>query len=331
MVEPIRFRLITGHAAQVGLERALQRVRRVQGLRSDTLGRRPRAEPARPRRSVRLIDEVNEVLFLWVMASDHPGDQQQARRAAAICERALLFAEPKGPWHALKARYDGREPAPQSSLSRPWAESSARACFQWGLLALLDGRPEKALAWFDCAVSLRPDQYWYQFALAYHHALYGDAWQAMAHYDAAVALRPESSWALMNRGQLAWSRLGAWERAIQDLDRVRTNPDGLGSELLALELGRVAQRLGDYPSALQHYQTVISANGAGDLTRRARLNRARVDLELGPAGRARAWADYERLVGEDSGDSAARLGHALVALRTGRPDVADDEPDTLAG
>ena len=149
-----------------------------------------------------------------MMASDQPGDQEQARRAAAVCERALSFAEPKAPWHALKARYDGRPTGPEKMLPRPLAEPSARACFQWGLLAVLEGRPETALAWFERAVSLRPDQFWYQFALAYHHALYGDVGQAMAHYDAAIALRPESSWALLNRAQLAWSRQGAWDRAL---------------------------------------------------------------------------------------------------------------------
>ena len=109
---------------------------------------------------------------------------------------------------------------------------------------------------------------------AYHQALHGDAGQAMAHYDAALALRPSSSWALLNRGQLGWSRLGAWERALADLDRARANPDGLDHELLALELGRVAERLGDYPTALEHYRAVIAADGASDLARRARLNRA---------------------------------------------------------
>ena len=125
---------------------------------------------------------------------------------------------------------------------------------------MLEGRPETALAWFERAVSLQPDQFWYQFALAYHHALYGDAGQAMAHYDAAIALRPESSWALFNRAQLAWSRQGAWERALLDLDRLRARPDGLDSDLLSLELGRIAQRLGDFPTALQHYEAVIATN-----------------------------------------------------------------------
>ena len=322
-VEPIRFRLITGHGLKSASDELRDAFAEFKVFGPSPWTHDPELDRLDPARRARLIDEVNEVLFLWVMASDQPGVEEQARRAAAICERALLFAEPKGPWHALKARYDGCEPAPQSVPPQPLAESSARACFQWGLLALLEGRSETALAWFDRAVSLRPDQFWYQFALAYHHALYGDAWQAKAHYDAAVALRPESSWALLNRGQLAWSRLGAWERALRDLDRVRKKPDGLDPGLLALELGRIAQRLGDYPSAIQHYEAVIAANGAGELTRRARLNRARIELGLGPSGRARAWAEYERLVGEDSNDSAARLGHALIALRTGRPDVAD--------
>ena len=188
---------------------------------------------------------------------------------------------------------------------------------------MLENHPEKALAWFDRAVSLRPDRFWYQFALAFHHALYGDVGQAMAHYDAAIALRPNSSWAILNRAQLAWSRQGAWERALLDLERVQAQPDSLDPELLALELGRVAQRLGDFPTALVHYEAVIAANASSDLVRRARLNRARVELELGPSGRAQAWTDYERLIGEDSDDSAARIGHALLALRIGKPEVAE--------
>ncbi len=272
-LEPIHFRLITGHglkAASHELQDAFAEFK-VFGL--TPWADDPELDRLDPARRARLIEEVNEVLFLWVMASDQPGDPAQARRAAAVCERALLFAEPKEPWNALKARYDGRGPVPEM-MPPPEAEQSARACFEWGLLAVLEGRAEKALAWFERAVSLRPDQFWYQFALAYHHALFGDAEQAMAHYDAAVALRPECSWAIFNRAQLAWSRQGAWERALLDLRRVRARPDGLDPDLLALELGRIAQRLGDFPSALRHYEAVIGTNAAGDLARNALLNRA---------------------------------------------------------
>ena len=88
------------------------------------LGPTTRSSTGSTRRgATRLIEEVNEVLFLWVMASDQPGDPEQARRAAAVCERALLFAEPKGPWHALKARYDGRETRSRSVCLSPSAES----------------------------------------------------------------------------------------------------------------------------------------------------------------------------------------------------------------
>ena len=321
-VEPIRFRLITGQ----GLEAASNELRDAFA-EFKVFGPTPWVDEEQLRRldpalRARLIDEVNEVLFLWVIASDQPGDQAQARRAAAVCERALLFAEPKAPWYALKARYDGRVRVSRN-VPAPGDELSARACSEWGLIAVLEGEADRALAWFERAVSLRPDQFWDQFALAYHHALYGDAGRAMAHYDAAIALRPNSSWARFNRAQLAWSRQAAWERALVDLDFVRARPDGLDSDLLALELGRIAQRLGDFPSALEHYEAVIATNAAGDLARVARLNRARVEVELGSSGRARAWADFDRLLFEDPNDRAARLGRALVSLRTGRPDVAE--------
>ena len=86
------------------------------------MDRRSRACQARPCAEARLIDEVNEVLFLWAIASDQPGDHEQARRAAAVCERALIFAEPKAPWNALKARYDGHEPVVAVISPRPQAE-----------------------------------------------------------------------------------------------------------------------------------------------------------------------------------------------------------------
>ena len=174
-VEPIRFRLDDRAWAQVGLARARDAFAEFKVFGPAPWTDDPELDRLDPARRARLIEEVNEVLFLWVMASDEPGDQEQARRAAAVCERALLFAEPKAPWHALKARYDGRETGPKSGIpAQPSAEPSARACFEWGLLAVLEGRTDQALAWFERAVSLRPDRFWYQFALAFHHALYGD-------------------------------------------------------------------------------------------------------------------------------------------------------------
>ena len=93
--------------------------------------------------------------------------------------------------------------------------------------------------------------------------------------------------------------------------------------MLSLELGRVAQRLGDFPEAMRQYDTVIATSATSDLGRHARRNRARVLLELGPSGEARAWNDYDQLISEEPGDADARTGRALLALRTGRPAIAD--------
>ena len=55
----------------------------------------------------RLINEVNELLFLWIVALDKDGERRGidhqvtlARRALPICDRALRFATPSGPWEA---------------------------------------------------------------------------------------------------------------------------------------------------------------------------------------------------------------------------------------
>ena len=278
------------------------------------------------------MEEVNGKILtpLGKFKSDAAGDADASRKAAAICERARLFAEPEGPWLALKARYD-RRAVEGAKVASPATEPVARAAFQWGVLAVLDGRPDRALAWFERAVRLRPDRFWYQFALAYHHSAAGDASQALAHYDAAVALRPDASWALFNRAQLAWSRLGAWETALVDLERVRHNRDGLDPSLLALESGRISQRLGDFPSALRDYDAVIATDGAGEVAHRALLNRARIDQELGPAGRAKAWTCYDSLLHADPADGEVRFHRALLALRTGRPHVAEDDLTCLLG
>ena len=125
-VEPIRFRLITGQGLKSASDELQDAFAEFKVFGPTPWAHDPELDRLDPARRARLIEEVNEVLFLWVMASDQPGDQEQARRAAAVCERALSFAEPKGPWHALKARYDGREHLPVS-VPPPGTEMSARA------------------------------------------------------------------------------------------------------------------------------------------------------------------------------------------------------------
>ena len=68
------------------------------------------------------MSEVNELLFLWIAAIDEglassldAADQARAERdkqliekAMAICDGALVWARPRGPWLALKTRLEAR-------------------------------------------------------------------------------------------------------------------------------------------------------------------------------------------------------------------------------
>ena len=156
-----------------------------------------------PRRE-RLIDEVNELLFLWVFALDREwhGDPATARQAIRICDVALAFAPTAGPWRAIRARCAATlagEPPPSQVPARTEGETSARGCFQWALLCDLEGRTEAAVAWLERATLLEPSDYWSQFYLGSYHQRLGQNGRAMEHYQAAVALRPDSPWARSNR------------------------------------------------------------------------------------------------------------------------------------
>jgi serine/threonine protein kinase/Tfp pilus assembly protein PilF len=327
--EPLRFRLVEGKdlkAASHALEEALGPLH--------VFGPGPWPDPKEwtgldGARRARLIEEVNDLLFLWVVASDQPDDPESIRRARAVCDRALRFADPAGPWRALRARYE--PPAPglppvSDGATDPRRETSAQACFQWAVLAArLDEQPARALAWLERAARLRPNHFWYQFALAFHYALFDDVDRALAHYDTALALWPDSAWTLFNRAQLYWSRKGAYDRARADLERAEAASarGGLDPATLRLEFGQIAQRLGDFPGALAEYEALVTTRPEGEPARQARLNRAKILAELGDSDGARA--DYEAILSRNPRDLVARAGRALLALRVGDAAQAEAE------
>src|SRR5207245_1146189 len=53
-----------------------------------------------PRRA-RLLDDVNDLLFLWALVAQEAASPSSAREALALCDLALRFARPLGPWSAL--------------------------------------------------------------------------------------------------------------------------------------------------------------------------------------------------------------------------------------
>ena len=277
----------------------------------------------------RLIGEVNELLFLWVAAWDRErrGDPAAARRALQICDVALAFATPEGPWRAMRARWaDGAsptgDPPPSQVPTRTEGETSARGCFQWAQLCDLEGRREAAVAWLERATQLEPQDYWSQFLLGDFFWRLRQAGRAMEHYQAAVALRPDSPWARFNRSVLYHER-GDWELALDDLNRALASPQVADLPEARLELGVVKQVFGDDAGARAAFESVIAAAPGTLFARAGRLNRAKLDFDAGAIDRA--WVEYDALLAEDPRDDQARKSRALIALQLGRAAQAEDD------
>ena len=241
----------------------------------------------------------------------------------------LRFASPLGPWRAIRRRCASKlagETPPQTALTRPEAEQSARDCFKWALLCYLEGKTESVVAWLLRATQLEPQDYWSHFYLGDFCERIRQHARALAHYEAAVALRSHSPWARSNRALLRYSQ-GEWDLALDDLNEALKSPQG--AELLEarLVLGLVKQVKGDDSGARSAYDAVIAAGPANPLASAARLNRAKLDIDAGAVDHA--WAEYEALLTANPRDVEVRLSRALLALRLGRAAKADADLTTL--
>ncbi len=291
-----------------------------------------------PARRARLLKDVNELLFLWMAVIDESaGDSPQLSEkstakermellapALAICEKALIWVEPKQPWLALEARLrasgsalspqpDGN-PSGEAFFGEPPEVSkvdSALACFQWGVLAYRGDRLVHAIEWLERAVRLEGQNYWYHFLVGYLEDKAGYTDQALSNYKTAVALRDASPWVLFSRARIYRSR-GQWEWAREDMSSaLRTLAGRPEATKVRLELGYLYQQVGDFDKARREYDLVIAANGTGDFGHAARLNGANIDAESGAIDRARQ--QYDALILENLTDTAARKSRAACS------------------
>ncbi len=289
-----------------------------------------------PRRA-RLIQDVKTLLFLWAVALDGVGTQEAFASSIQICDHALTFATAPGPWRALRERVAHRlngMPSPQTAAAPD--EPSALGCFFWGFLRLREDRRDEAIAYLSRAVDREPGNYWYQYCLAFAFDSAGgaNATEALRHYDAALAIEPRSPWVRFSRAPIYRAR-HAWKRAMDDLRRALDDSRALpaGEQVptfearVRLELGLVRQSLGDLSGARSEYERVIGLGSSPALVRAARLNRAKLDMDAG--FRARGRAEYEALVESGPTDRLARIGRALIALRAGDAQRADEDLSTL--
>jgi len=314
-------------------------------------------EPLDQGRRARLLVEVNELLFLWMAAIDEslasnrdlaeqarmPEDEKAIGRALSICERALVWVEPKGPWRALEARLRAHQAIAGSGLARsegqmgflPLAEepraatdeTSALACYQWGLLCDRDHQAGAAIDWLQRATRLEWNNYWYQFLLAYLEDNAGLVDDALKNYSVAAALKPESPGVRFSRARLYRSK-GRWDWAIEDLQKALEQLGGRPeAPQVHLELGYLYQELGNFAGAQSEYQKVIALDQAGTYARAARLNRANIAAESGEV--ERAHREYDALLALDPHDTAARHSRALLELRLGRAESALADLTTL--
>lgn len=309
--------------------------------------RRPDLSLLNDSRRDRLLSEIDNLLFLWVIALDNLSDADPEARGLSeqVCRRALTTTDSPEPWKALLALVlsrdaQGRVPRAADVHPRPRDIANARECFLWGVLCMHERQTSSAIRWLTRASHVDVDQFWYSFYLGYLYQLQGDTAAALGQYNVAIALRPELPWARFNRARL-YQTVGAYQRSIDDLQAALTHTRGPDRLPILLNLALVQEDIGELGSARSGYEAVLHTAPAGDpLHRAARMNLARMDAQSGAL--PDALLAYDNLLRESSGrDDEARQARAMAALRLGRLDVAledlefllasqPDNPDWLA-
>jgi tetratricopeptide (TPR) repeat protein len=176
----------------------------------------PRLTVLNDSRRKRLVREVDELLFQFVVTLD-PRERGSARRGIEICDRVLGFTDDKKPWQALRSWLDD---SPLPTLSQdPASETSAKSCFEWALLDDRLGRVRSAEHWLDQASFLEPSNPWYEFRFA-TILCREDAEQAITHYRAAITSEPQNPRFLLDRAK-AYRSIGEWNLATRDENQAR--------------------------------------------------------------------------------------------------------------
>ena len=240
--EPLRFRLSGLEGDLVSATHDLQTVLKPFTVAAphDWTKQRTELTLLEESKRARLLVEVDELLFLFAVALDRSGDPESTRLAVETCDRAIRSSRSPGAWLALRARRNRSGKAPAEG-ENPSAETSASACFQWGLLRDREGRRPEAIAWLERAVWLEPSVAWYQLTLALQLDRAGRSGEAQAHGDVAVALRPHSPWVRYHRALIA-RRRGALAFAAMDLRQTLVDVRSLPGSDRARDLERKARR-----------------------------------------------------------------------------------------
>jgi eukaryotic-like serine/threonine-protein kinase len=207
-IAALRSRMIDGEETDRDLATLLAPFR---VLDDSDWNKQPRLGFLDPNRKKRLIREVDEILFQFAVMLD-PRDRRSSRRGLEICDRALAFTDDKKPWQALRSWLND---SPLPILTEdPRAESSAKSCFEWALMADRQGKGRSASEWLIRATFLEPWNAWYEFQLATILAR-DDAAESIAHYRVAISREPENKRFRIERAR-AYRSIGEWGLALDD-------------------------------------------------------------------------------------------------------------------
>jgi Flp pilus assembly protein TadD len=183
------------------------------------------------------------------------------------------------------------------------------AAYAQGLKLSSLGRHAEAIAQFEQALALHPDDTKVLFALGNTAGLLGLAGPAEQFFRHVLALEPGRKEAIVNLANLLRAS-AQYDAAIALLEPALAREPQ--SPELHLTLGSAWREKGDFPKAAAHYQAALAANPnyAPALANLA-------DMQADAGDRSAARTLYDKAIKADPRNSQARLNRAILHLLNG--------------
>lgn len=190
-------------------------------------------------------------MFQSVCTLSAQGDQKSLILGIAIAQDMKKIVGSSQPWEILERRLSAKlENRPDSAMNwpDPSSEHSDVSALQFARLALLDGNPDKSIAWFRRAITLSPGDPWVHHELAVVLQQKNQFVMAFDRLEIATSLDAESAWARLDRARLARLQ-GEFQQARDDLQILSRQfqseiPGNQILALLSLENGLVEMGMG---------------------------------------------------------------------------------------
>ncbi len=205
---------------------------------------------------------------------------------------------------------------------------SARAHSILGELRAAAGRDEEALAEWQRAIAIAPDDLATNLDLGKYYLGKGNFDFALAHLDRAVAAAPDNPRAHHLRGIALQARGGAAEAALEEIEKARSDGRYLeNNPALGLAYGRALRDVGRYDEArapLEAYTAKVTDDPIG-FFELGQLDLIEADRALDAAKYAKAEQAFVRALTIDPTFADAHRSLSLTYRKQGRLDEAQSE------